>query len=1243
METKAENTDKLAIALKNIEFNDIFVLEDMQRLQDLFSETNGVASIITHPDGTPITRPSNFCRLCEDIIRKTEKGLANCMKSDAVLGKQNQEGPNVQPCLSCSLWDAGTSITVGGKQIANWLIGQVRNEEMDIKSLLLYADEIGVNRKEYIEALKEVPLMSVEQFNKIAKLLFVFANELSEKAYKNLQLKIQLTDLSDERTLLNESEEKYRLLFENSQDAYFQSGINGKYTLVNPSAVRMFAYDSVAEMIGLSAVNLYVNPEDRDKLFEELKNSGNLKDVIIEACRKDQTKFWVSMNARFIRDTKGQIIGTEGVVRDITERKNFEISLQKSEERYKQISSSISDITYSCKINRDGSSEIDWIMGATKRILGYSTDELKKLKCWGKLVIEEDFSNFRKYVLELEANTVGHCELQLITKNGDMVWVDSKAEKIEKKGINEESYIFGGLYDITDRKIAENELKEKEERFRNLFEYSGNGIRIVNSKGIVIDENKSMSRITGIPNEEVIGKPISDIIFKQTPDIQKTPETYDRIKNVINTILKEEKFPENWTKMTNQLRYIDGTLKTIESSYFIVKTENETLFYSIIQDISDIVKAQEELIAAKAEIEKSEEKYRLLAENSKDVIWMMDINGRYIYVSPSVISLRGITAEENMLENFEEAITPESAQLIKQLFAKTISDINSGIKPESRTILLEQKCKNGSTVWTEIMISAIFDESDNFKYFLGVTRDINERKRVEEKILKMGKYYQAIIEKAPDGIALIDIQGNFKYISPAAKKMFGYDVFEEINGKPAEYTHPDDLEFVISNLLKLIQDPAYIPTLQYRFIDKNGNWKWVETTMSNLLADENVESIVLNFRDINERKSIEQELIKAKEKVDESNKLKTAFLQNISHEIRTPFNGILGFLELINEEELTVEQKNKYLTIINKSSERLMKTINDIVDISQIQAGQMEIKKTNVSISDLFSEIVKDFKSDAESKGLNLSINTQLPENHRKIYTDSSKLHAILSILTDNAIKFTASGHIEVGCINMLMHDSSSVEFYVKDTGIGIAEDNHKLIFERFMQVDVSNTRGYERSGLGLSIAKEYVEMLGGKIWLESTLDKGSTFYFTIPLKIEATEEVIPTLVSAKKEEKTNEMLKILLVEDDPTSELFIKIIVRKFCNEVLFANSGSKAIEICRNNPDINLILMDIKMSDVDGLEATKKIREFNKEVIIIAQTAYAFLSDRHKAIEAGCNDYITKPIKKNLLLEMIDKYFTL
>ena len=256
----------------NIRFTDIFDLGEIQKLQDLFADANGVASIITHPDGTPITNPSNFCRLCENIIRKTEKGIANCMKSDAIIGRQNLEGPIVQPCLSCSLWDAGTSITVGGKHIANWLIGQVRNEEMDIKSLLLYADEIGVNRKEYIEALKEVPLMSVEQFNKIAKLLFVFANELSEKAYKNLQLKIQLTDLSDERTLLNESEEKYRLLFENSQDAYFQSGINGKYTLVNPSAVRMFAYDSVAEMIGLSAVNLYVNPEDRDKLFEELKN-----------------------------------------------------------------------------------------------------------------------------------------------------------------------------------------------------------------------------------------------------------------------------------------------------------------------------------------------------------------------------------------------------------------------------------------------------------------------------------------------------------------------------------------------------------------------------------------------------------------------------------------------------------------------------------------------------------------------------------------------------------------------------------------------------------------------------------------------------------------------------------------------------------------------------------------------------------------------------------------------------------
>ncbi|HEY5510350.1 MAG TPA: response regulator, partial [Prolixibacteraceae bacterium] len=262
--------------------------------------------------------------------------------------------------------------------------------------------------------------------------------------------------------------------------------------------------------------------------------------------------------------------------------------------------------------------------------------------------------------------------------------------------------------------------------------------------------------------------------------------------------------------------------------------------------------------------------------------------------------------------------------------------------------------------------------------------------------------------------------------------------------------------------------------------------------------------------------------------------------------------------------------------------------------------------------------------------------------------TDSAKLNTILSILIGNAIKFTKAGSIEFGCNMVETHGPrnigagrASLQFYVKDTGIGIFENKQQSIFELFMQADVSNSRQFEGAGLGLSIAKAYVEMLGGKIWVESDPEdisegKGSTFFFTLPYNNERLKKM-----GTNEDVSEVSGLKILIVEDDETSELFLRNAIKLFSKEILYARTGVKAVEGCRNNPDIDLILMDIKMPVMDGLEATRQIRQFNKEVIIIAQTAFGLTDDQKKAIAAGCNDYISKPIKKEQLLVLIQKYF--
>jgi len=281
------------------------------------------------------------------------------------------------------------------------------------------------------------------------------------------------------------------------------------------------------------------------------------------------------------------------------------------------------------------------------------------------------------------------------------------------------------------------------------------------------------------------------------------------------------------------------------------------------------------------------------------------------------------------------------------------------------------------------------------------------------------------------------------------------------------------------------------------------------------------------------------------------------------------------------------------------------------------------------------------FKLEAKSKGLELTYSNALPAKQAVIKTDENKFGSILSNLIKNAIKFTDEGSIQVGYEIAKGDHTDFMMFFVKDTGIGIPISRQKAIFNRFVQADIGDTRAFDGSGLGLAISKSYVEMLGGKIWGESTEGNGSKFYFTLPYHKTEREIALPQKErSEKKYEANNGHEKILIVEDEKSANDYLSAVLKKISNEILYADNGSKAVELCRNHPDIDLILMDIKMPVMDGYEAIRKIREFNKEVIIIAQTANALSGDKKKAFEAGCNDYITKPTKKETLLIMINHH---
>ena len=389
-----------------------------------------------------------------------------------------------------------------------------------------------------------------------------------------------------------------------------------------------------------------------------------------------------------------------------------------------------------------------------------------------------------------------------------------------------------------------------------------------------------------------------------------------------------------------------------------------------------------------------------------------------------------------------------------------------------------------------------------------------------------------------------------------------------------------------------------------------------------------------------ERKKTENDLKLALLKAQQSDRLKRAFLSNMSHEIRTPLNGMLGFVDLLSDSTYDNSEKREFTGIIKKSSVRLMNTIDDIIDISKIEAGEINVSNSKMSLNKLLDELFDFFHPDATAKGISLICKKALPDKQDIVSTDNHKLHGVFVNLIKNALKFTKKGKIEFGYLIKTNIDYTEIEFFVIDSGIGIPLDRQNAIFNRFEQADIEDTQVFEGSGLGLAISKAYVEMLGGNIRVESKENRGSTFAFTIPYDISLkTKNVIPKSKTEvfNSDNYVYNNLNVLIVEDDEASNLFFRVLFKNIFNSILFAKNGKEAVDAFKNNPNIDLILMDIKMPVMNGYLATKEIRKISSDVIIIAQTAFALEGDRAKSLEAGCNDYITKPVTKKKLFDLI------
>jgi len=391
--------------------------------------------------------------------------------------------------------------------------------------------------------------------------------------------------------------------------------------------------------------------------------------------------------------------------------------------------------------------------------------------------------------------------------------------------------------------------------------------------------------------------------------------------------------------------------------------------------------------------------------------------------------------------------------------------------------------------------------------------------------------------------------------------------------------------------------------------------------------------------DVTELKKTELELLKAKEKAERSDKLKSAFLANMSHEARTPLNSILGFADLLCENDTDWNDKKFYAKIIRESSKQLVRLISDIIDISKIDANIMVINKKPVHINYIMEHVFEIFRKQTENKSIDLRMELGLKSPADYIVTDEIRVRQILINLVGNAVKFTDEGYIYFGY--SLSQDKKFLEFYVEDTGPGIAKNKQKIIFGRFRQADSSISKRYGGTGLGLSISKELCRLLGGKIWLRSTPGHGSTFYFKIPYEL-SDAQVEDNEVSYNIKTSIDKIAgkKILVIDDSSSVHILIEGLLKKEDVKILKAATGNDVLEIIREEKDIDIILMDIQLPDMDGIELLQKARKICENIPVIAQTANAFDEDRDRFLTAGFDGFLPKPFGKKELLEMLSAF---